>query len=48
MVVKCGSYSEENISMYCVFCCVFVCYVCLEWGKYFGYEVKVLGVMFKE
>lgn len=47
-VVKCGSHSEENISMYCVFCRVPVCYVCLERGQHSGHEVKALGAMFKE
>ena len=47
-VVKCGSHSEENISMYCVFCRVPVCYVCLERGQHTGHEVKALGAMFKE
>lgn len=47
-VVKCSSHSEENISMYCVFCRVPVCYVCLERGQHSGHEVKALGAMFKE
>ena len=47
-VVKCSSHMEENISMYCVFCRIPVCYVCLERGKHSGHEVKALGAMFKE
>ena len=47
-VVKCGNHREENISMYCVFCRVPVCYVCIERGQHTGHEVKALGAMFKE
>ena len=47
-VLKCGNHNEENISMYCVFCRVPVCYVCLERGQHSGHEVKALGAMFKE
>jgi len=47
-VLKCSNQGEENISMYCVFCRVPVCYVCLERGQHTGHEVKVLSATFKE
>lgn len=47
-VVKCSHHREENISMYCKFCRMPVCYLCVERGQHSGHEVKAMGAMFKE
>lgn len=47
-LVKCSHHREENISMYCVFCRMPVCYLCVERGQHSGHEVKAMGKMFKE